>query len=326
MAHPGSEALLGVLDSPPPIPTGPFSVASALAAGVSVGRLRGKALARPFHGVRTLLPPTTLAGSCAALQVRMRDGDAFSHLTAARLWRMPLPLDLRDARLHVTSPAPVRALRGRGVVGHSEELAPNEVTSLRGLPVVTPARAWAQMSTVVSWFDAVALADFLVTGLPLEDLLPLSTMEEIEAAHLRAGSRGAARRRRALEHVSVGPFSRPESLSRVLFRLAGLPEAALNEGVADERGSFLAMPDQTWPEFRVAYEYEGKHHGQTAQFRRDITRLERLVDHGWLVVKGSADDLFDQPSELVARVARRLTSRGWTGRSRELPQYVRFGR
>ncbi len=313
-------------DAPPPLPRGPFSVGSALAAGVTAGRLRSAALARPFHGVRMVIPPTTLVDRCTALRVRMRESDVFSHLTAARLWGMPLPLGLTDDRLHVTSPAPTRALRGRGVVGHSESLADDETTFISGLPVVAPARAWAQMSTIVGWPDLVALADFLVTGLPLKNILPLATVDEIEAAHLRAGGRGGARRRRALEHVAIGPFSRPESLSRIVFRLAGLPEARINEHVLDERGSFLAMPDQAWQDYRVAYEYEGKHHGEDRQYRHDIARIERLIDHGWLVVRATADELFDCPGALAARVAHRLASRGWEGRARELPQHVVFTR
>lgn len=124
----------------------------------------------------------------------------------------------------------------------------------------------------------------------------------------------------------MGPFSRPESLSGILFRMGGLPVGFANREVLDSRGSFLALPDRVWPEYRVAYEYEGEHHRGRAQFRRDVHRVERLLDHGWTVVRATGDDLFDRPLELLERLARRLTVAGWRGSAIELRQFVPFGR
>jgi len=70
---------------------------------------------------------------------------------------------------------------------------------------------------------------------------------------------------------------------------------------------------------KVALEYEGDHHRGVRQFRDDIRRIERLADNGWLVIKVSADDVFDRPRELVDRVVRRLASRGLSARGIRLP-------
>jgi hypothetical protein len=118
--------------------------------------------------------------------------------------------------------------------------------------------------------------------------------------------------------VREGPFSRPESLLRYFVGWAGVPEPEINPSLVDERGSFLAMPDLAWPEFMFATEYEGDHHRGIDQYRRDIRRIEVLIDAGWSVMKVSADDLFDHPGELVARVQRRLAARGWVGPRRDL--------
>lgn len=307
---------------PAPFDRAPFAVSAARQAGVTAGRLRSRDLSQPFHGVRVQGAASTLFERCRALVPRMRAGESISHTTAAALWGMPLPLSLANDLVHVTAAA--RAMRGRGIVGHSEAIAGSVL--LDGVPVVPPAQVWRQLSTMMEWPDLVAVGDFLVTGRPFENILPFATADELEATHRASGNRGRARRRSALAHTAGGPFSRPESLSRVLFRLAGLPEGESNAPVSDARGSFLAMPDLGWPAYRVAYEYEGDHHRATRQFRADISRIERLVDHGWIVVKGSADDLFDRPDELVRRVARRLAGRGWSGALRELPRNVRFGR
>jgi hypothetical protein len=59
----------------------PFAVAAARSAGWGEGRLRGPDLGRPFHGVRT----AAATDAEHAYAPRLRDGDRFSHASAARL-------------------------------------------------------------------------------------------------------------------------------------------------------------------------------------------------------------------------------------------------
>lgn len=307
---------------PDPLPREPFSVARARALGVSPDRLRGSDLARPYYAVRSVRQPRSTFEWARAYLPRMKPGSAFSHVTAAALWGMPLPRFIDLASIHVTAPAPNRAPSGRGVSGHSQPLPPGSIREVGGLPVLEPASVWVQLSAQLPWRELVAVGDFLVTGLPFDDVLPLATVADLRAAHVRsAGSRGSKCRTRALEFVSVGPFSRPESLCSILFSLGGLPPGRVNESIVDERGSFLALPDQSWPEYRVAFEYEGEHHRGRSQFRRDIARIETLIDHDWRIVKGTADDLFEHPEALLGRVARRLRSAGWPGQPRELRHF-----
>ncbi|CAN5250945.1 hypothetical protein BH11ACT5_BH11ACT5_26630 [soil metagenome] len=108
--------------------------------------------------------------------------------------------------------------------------------------------------------------------------------------------------------------------------MGGLPPALINEQVNDDRGSFLALPDRIWPDYRVAYEYEGDFHRGKRRYRSDVHRVERLVDHDWTVVKATGDDLFDRPRELLYRVGSRLARAGWDGTVRELRHFVPFGR
>lgn len=234
---------------------------------------------------------------------------------------MPLPLWAVGRHLHVTSPPGSRAVRGRGVVGHTHYLGALETSTVDRLHLASPVATWLQLSTVLPWWELVVVADFIVTGLPLQSVLPLATEAELVAAHEGAGStRGARARRRALQHHRAEPYSRPESLSRVVFDLAGLPAPLINHDIVDERGSFLALPDLLWPEYRLAYEYEGDFHRKVGRYRDDVRRVELLVDHGWRVVKATADDLFDHPAQLAARVAQRLSVGGWTGTHRELTE------
>lgn len=312
-----------------PLPNGfaaePFHVRDALAAGVTQRRLRGDDLSAPFYAVRSVGTPSSLDERCAAYLPRMRAGNAFSHVTAAALWGVPLPETTSHTAVHVSCPFPGRAPSGRGVVGHRWRLDGSDVGMIGALPVTSPSITWVQLSASMSWTELVVTADYFVTGRPFDNILPLASLDDLRGAHRAAGdSRGAVARRRALEFASDGPFSRPESQVGILFRLGGLPQPLVNSAVHDSRGSFLALPDAIWEEYRVAFEYEGDHHRRQGQFRRDVQRVERLVDHGWIVVRATARDLYAEPMELLDRVARRLRSRGWGGRRRQLRNFAGF--
>jgi hypothetical protein len=300
---------------PEPIDRGPFSVREAIALGVTRDRLRSGDLQRVFHGVRaTGLDLSLLVDRCRAYSPRMNPAHAFSHLTAAELYRFPLPAGGRSLQLHVTAPSPTRAPGGRGIAGHQSRLSQPDVVSLRGLRVVSPAVAWCQITETLGIDDAVAMGDCVVTGSPFQNMLPLATLDELaEASGARSGGWGHRVREAALPLIREGPLSRPESFLRLLLVRAGLPEPQLNAMCFTDAGEQIDMPDLAWMEYKTVAQYEGDHHRAQAQFRRDIRRDERFVDHDWTVVKATADDLFGRPRELVERFARRLRANGWRG-------------
>src|SRR5690606_16484271 len=98
----------------------PFNRQAALREGLTDRRLRATDLVRPFHGVRVSEDlPVDLPWLCRAYQERMRSGVAFSHLTAATLYGLPLPLYLQSrGELHVTVKAGRRPPEGQSIVGH----------------------------------------------------------------------------------------------------------------------------------------------------------------------------------------------------------------
>ena len=256
----------------------------------------------------------------------MREGNVFGFETAAVLWDVPLPTATSIIAIDVVAPFPRRAPEGSGITGRRARLRSHHVDVVDGLAVTSAARTWCDLAETLTVVDLVAAGEWLVTGNPYGSVLPMTSIDELTSmvGELR-GTRGGARRMRALPLIREGALSRPETLLRLLLERAGIPRPKINAHVHDDRGSFLAMPDLCWPEYKVAVEYEGRHHAGTTQFRKDIRRIERLVDHGWIVVKISALDLFDEPSEAVARVSRRLASRGWRGRPslRHMHQFTR---
>jgi hypothetical protein len=312
---------------PPELSVAPFTFGEALSRGVSAHRLRAGDLDKPFHGVRSVgLDLALLENRCLAYATRMLDTAVFSHVTAAVLWGMPLPRAVSTEALHVTVPAGHRAPRGSGVVGHAR--ARTGVPALvRGLVVTSPADAWADLAEMLPVHDLVAAGEFAVTGNPIRDRPPITSIDELRGVtRRRRGSPGSRAREQALTLIEVGALSRPETLTRLLLVGAGLPHPLINSSIYDSNGGFVAMPDLSWPEYRVALEYEGDDHRSVKRFRADIGRIERLVDHDWVVVKATANDLFDTPRELVERMIRRLSIRGWVPGRIRLPQNAIYAR
>jgi very-short-patch-repair endonuclease len=72
-------------------------------------------------------------------------------------------------------------------------------------------------------------------------------------------------------------------------------------------GDFLGRVDLAWPEARLIVEYEGAHHFEDGQIRRDDERYRRLAAAGWRVIRLSANDLRDMVA-VVARIAAALAA------------------
>lgn len=293
----------------------PFSTAEARRDGVGEGRLRGRDLARPFHGVRSVVEPSDVLDRCRMYLPRLRSGQFFSHDTAALIWRVPMPGDLDpSAPLHVSSFAPNRPPRTRGILGHELRAGTTRVVTRRGLPVADAVSTWVLLAERLGPDDLVAAGDHLVLDPAILDPLdprPYAVRAElVDAARAHRG-RGGRALRSAVELVRVGAESRPETLLRLLLVRSGLPEPHVNVVVEDAGGRFIARVDLAYPERRVAVEYDGDHHRtSTRQYDHDIGRFDRLHESGWRVVRVRASGLFRSPAETVARVERALAASG----------------
>lgn len=290
-----------------------FSVKAATDAGVSPRRLRARDLDRPFRGVRVRSAPVPTdaegdhAGRAVAYAVALPDGQFFSHVTAAVLWGLPLPVSaLRGPGLDVGVLAPRRTPRGAGVRGHRFVQASTRVCihPTRGVPLLTPACAWASLGTVLDVPDLVAVADAIVR-VPMfrGDPPPLATIGDLSTAS--TGRRvGVARLRAALPLVP-----RTETWCRLVLIDGGLPEPELNWNIV-VNGRLLACVDLAYPRERVAVEYDGEHHLVDArQWSRDIQRHEALAAAGWVVIRVTKQHLFADAAGVVARVRHALARR-----------------
>ena len=287
---------------PTPLTHGPFTRAEALQLGATDRRLRGDDLSRPFHGVRSTVPPGDLIARCRAFVPRMSAGSFFSSVTAARLHALPVPLRLeREQGIHVAVPSPTRGIKAQGVIGHKVQLMGDDSTLLLGLNVSTPCRTFCELTAVLSLPELVAVGDHIIHW-----RLPLASRQELESAVERyPGQRGRGRLHMAVGLLNDRAESPMESVTRVAFVSAGLDGFSCNEQVWIDGRQFRI--DIAFPEFKVAVEYQGDYHRGSDQWRRDMTRRSMLASAGWLVLEINADDLRN-PAELVRLVRRAITT------------------
>ncbi|GID68243.1 hypothetical protein Acy02nite_61240 [Actinoplanes cyaneus] len=97
-----------------------------------------------------------------------------------------------------------------------------------------------------------------------------------------------------------------ETRLRLLFHDAGLPSPEPQVEVRDESGRLAGRVDLGWQAARVAAEYEGDHHRERGQFRRDIARVNALRRLGWTVLRFTAADVIHRPRETAEAVRAEL--------------------
>lgn len=289
-----------------------FTVEGALGAGLSPSRLRGRDLARPFWGVRMPAaddPDVTVLAR--AYTARMHPQGFFSHVTAAQLHSIPLPLHLtQPLPLDVSVPDGARAARGQGIRGHRLAVEPFDVITRRGLRMTSLERTLCDLSSLLSDEDLIAAGDNILWRKRLRG--NRATPRSLSAAVARfTGRRGRARLCAMAPLLTDRADSAPESTMRLRFIRAGLPQTLVNVEILSATGAPLATPDLQFERYRMALDYEGLHHlTDPKQWRKDLARVPRLQDAGWHHTRMSADDLADS-TELIARLRRLLIERGW---------------
>lgn len=293
-----------------------FTTKTADAAGVSGGRTRAKDLIRVSRGI--LVPAgVPLQGAAAlAAYTEANPVSVVSHLSAARLWGIPLPPRQQgDWRIHLANPLSNAAPRRVNVVGHRLAFAPGEIWKLDGVRLTGAARTWLDLAALLSWEELVAAGDFLVCShgpefpVPRQGLCSIDDLVRIAASH--PGYRGLRNARAALEVTRVGADSPPESAMRLALVAAGLPEPELNIVVRDAEGWPQLWPDGAYPRYSISLQYDGNHHNANDQYLRDMRRLETTKMLGWEEIRLGRDDLRGEHPPLVHKVANALRAKGW---------------
>ncbi|MGZ4571386.1 MAG: DUF559 domain-containing protein [Blastococcus sp.] len=281
--------------------TGPLTRAGALSAGLTDRQLRQPGLERLS---RDTYLPRSLADAVdvrvAAVLMNAPSGAVASHLSAASLWGIAVPLvDRADRRVDLIVPGGGRAESRADRRIHRLELADDEQTTRHGQPVTTPARTWRDLAAVLQPAALLAATDQLVREPAIRPLL-----EEQLVRHPRG--RGCARGRAVLPLADPRAESPMESVVRWLFHAGGLPAPELQYVVRDSRGVFLARADFAWPYQRVLVEFDGDVYRERDVFVKDTRRQNLVVAAGWTLLRYTSADALGRADELVAEVRRSL--------------------
>ncbi|RBY82767.1 DUF559 domain-containing protein [Blastococcus sp. TF02A-26] len=275
---------------------GPTTRSAVLAEGFGERALRHPGLRRLS---RDTYLPRALADDVdarVAAVLLTAPGDAVaSHRTAAELWGLEIPLQPRDARVHLTV-GPGSAVRGRrDRCIHRTAHVPADLTETRGLPVTTPARTWRDLAAVLEPPPLLAVTD--------QVLRRFCSAEELAAAlDRRPHGRGAKRARDVLPLGDRRAGSPMESVLRWLLHEAGLPAPVLQYRIVDGAGRLLAEVDMAWPEHRVVVEFDGEVHRERDVFVRDLRRQNGIVLTDWTVLRYSSADVLGRPADVVAQI------------------------
>jgi hypothetical protein len=278
----------------------PFLRGTGLAAGLTRHRLDGPGYHRLFGTVRVSSDVELSASVLGAAALLLVPGAVVSHHSAARILGGVVP-DTGHTEVAVTH---ARGRRRRpGLRCHVLPTADRRTVD--GVPVTSPEQTFVALGTHLPLVDLVVLGDSLVNR-------RLTTPDRLVDAAEDASGAGCAQARRGAALVRSGAESAMETRSRLLLVLGGLPEPRVNEWVADEHGQPRYRLDLPYPELRLAFEYDGRHHAEdAAQWGWDLTRREWLDGQGWRLIVLRAEDVYTTPWATVRRARDAIARQGF---------------
>jgi hypothetical protein len=191
----------------------------------------------------------------------------------------------------------------RGLVVRSETLSGDEMTSVAGIPVTTPARTAFDLGRHLPRGQALARLDALMRATPF-------SIEDVQLLMKRHhGVRGVRQLRELLPLVDGGAASPRETRLRLLFIDAGFPKPTTQIPVVEGRGRLVRMLDMGWEEYMVAAEYDGdQHQTDRGQYMKDMEVLPKLERMGWIVIRVIKEHRDD---DIIRRAHDTMVSRGW---------------
>ena len=212
-----------------------YSAASARAAGLTRGRLRGPGYLRLAHDLVVRLDDAIDERErLQLLSTVLPDDAAFSHATAAALLGAPI-----DApRRHHVAMTPRRVLPQRAeLVVHARRLEADDVTQHAGLRLTSGAQTFLDLAPLLWSPELVAIGDALLR----EGHMTAESVQERLARAARV--RGVLRARTCAPLLSPLAMSRPESLMRYWLTTSDLPNPRPQVPIHDARGREVAHGD-----------------------------------------------------------------------------------
>lgn len=274
----------------------PFIGSVALASGLLTRhelRTRFVAVHRDVYVANDTRPTAVLRAKACWLRSRghgVLAGFSASALHGARWIDAALPACLIDSNRR---PA-------RGVLVWAGAIDDDEICVIGDMRLTTPDRTALDLACKFPEDTAVAAIDALARATRLK-------VADIErAAERHAGRKGIKGARATIGLVDPGAASPRETWLRLLVVRAGHPPPQTQYPVCNEYGALIGEVDMAWPELKIALEYEGAHHTDPEQLRKDIARYDEMIEMGWIVIRVTARD---GAANVLKRIAKAWGSR-----------------
>jgi hypothetical protein len=219
-------------------------------------------------------------------------GTAASHRAAASLWELP---GFSRHIVEISKPRGRSQRIANGRIHGSTRLPAHHITSVRGIPVTTPART---IFDLAGWVHPKRVTRALENALNMRLLDPLQQAAMVAELGKR-GRRGTALMRRLCESHGVdhvAPASELEARLLEVFVDAGLPAPDQQVDLGDDEG-WIGRVDFLYRGPKVVIEADGRrwHHAGD-----DRVRDDRLTRAGWHVLRVTWEQLVNRPWEVVA--------------------------
>jgi very-short-patch-repair endonuclease len=285
---------------PPQLATSPFRGSDAISGGLlTPAMLRGRSWQRLFPDVYlhrdVAMDHRTW---CTAVGLILPPDAAIGGLSAAFLWGVDLLAP--DAPVSVLTKRTAWMFRHERVRTHYSAIDDGDLTSWDGSMVSSPERTAFDLGRRLGRAGGLMVLD----GLAHSGVADLGVVAEL--ASRRYWWPGIPKLNELLRIADPRTESPMESRLRLLLHDAGLPQGRPQFEIRNVRGLLIGRVDLGWPAARLAVEYEGDHHRERDQFRRDIDRVNALRMAGWTVLRLTADDVLRRPDRTVAMVAAEL--------------------
>lgn len=274
----------------------PFTLAQAIAAGLTRNALQSPPWRRIFRGVWIHKDvPDSREVRLAAVRLVLPPRAVVWGFSAAWLHGLDVRR-LDDLDLHVSFPKGRRIRRRPGLIVCQETLDKSDVVVIDGLQVTTPVRTTFDCLRLLRGWDRLVVADAMThNGLVSLDELRRYFASKRRLRNLRIGEA-------LVDDIEPKADSPMETRTRLCVVEGGNPRPQAQVHVFGRGGHFVGRADLGYEELKIAIEYDGAVHWK--QRLEDERRRDAMREAGWTVIVFGADDIFKTPQATAARVRR----------------------
>jgi very-short-patch-repair endonuclease len=214
-------------------------------------------------------------------------------------------LEPTDGPIHATVVGGCRRSRDNIRVHRTTRIAPEDLGTIDGLPITSPARA------ILDFADDATPRE-LAKAINEAHVLKLATPADLRALMKRTPGRKGAALLTATLNRHDGPSTAHEGgeeLLEAIIKRARLPKPAVNARTAGYECDF------TYENHKLIIEVDGgTFHGTPAAVDRDRRKDQALRAAGYTVLRYSYHQLADEPEAAVAEIAAHLSAPRLHGR------------